>query len=168
MVEIKKAMGNQTVSLIFLMGGYGRTIMTSNELSVTRQFFENIANVFNVELNVFGEGSKINGANHIDKERESSVLEKCSLSGIDFVESFFDTRGKRSATLADVQSLSSEVRGFVDDLESRIMLLCENENLPDLKALVSELLVWSDESLSREKRIFQRIIRYPLFFVGQS
>ena len=165
----KNAMGKSSRKFdLPVMGGYGRTIMTSNELSITRQLFENIANVFNVELNVFGEGSKIDGANHIDKADELSAMEKYSQAEIDFVHSFFHTKDKRAVLLAEVQSLASEVRGFVDDLESRIVLLCDNQNLVDLKALVSELLVWSDESLPREKRIFQRIIRYPLFFIGQS
>ena len=58
-----------------VMGGYGRTIMTSNELSVTRQLFENIARVFEVKLNVFGEGSKIEGANHIKQGSEYAVMD---------------------------------------------------------------------------------------------
>ena len=71
----KNAMGKSSRKFdIPVMGGYGRTIMTSNELSVTRQLFENIARVFKVKLNVFGEGSKIEGANHIKQGSEYAVI----------------------------------------------------------------------------------------------
>ncbi len=165
----KNAMGKSNRKYdIPVMGGYGRTIMTNNELSVTRQLFENIARIFDVNLNIFGEGSKIEGAYHVARGAESSVLDKFSLWKVDFVNSFFQSKSRRSVNSSDAKLLASGVRKCVGEIESQILEACAKRDKILLKSLVSDLLIWSDDSLSKPRRIVQRIIRYPLFFIGQS
>ena len=164
----KHAMGLSNRTFDFpVPGSFGKTVMSSSELSVSRQLFENAASLYNVKLTSFGEGSKIEGALNVMPGCEEKELNKCNLWQRNVFDELILSCQSRFVSGSEVLEIASAASEYVASLVAEFKQLILNGNLSDLSLFIGQILSWNDNTLPMHEKLVNRIIRYPLFFIGQ-
>lgn len=147
-------------------GSHGRTIFSSDELSVTRNLFENSIRLYKPKVTSFGEGSWIDGVEHLplDINADSLPVGKSSIVSSDI---FYQSVKRPVLDSESLEGLIQSIHASFHSLPDEILSILKSNNAwtHQLSMKLSEFISWDDSNFHKSKIVVKRLTRFPLYFL---
>ena len=147
-------------------GSHGRTVYSSDELSVTRNLFENSIALYAANVSSVGEGSWIQGVNHLPLDITPDKLSKYS-SAVNSSDIFSRSVERPPLNKSYLRTLFKSVDKEFRHLPDQILSILDANSMwsHDTSNQLSKFICWNDANQTPAQIAVKRLTRFPLYFL---